>query len=105
MRIIEERHYRLKPGMAGKFVANYEANALPLQREYLQDFLGYFITEVGELNGIVSLWGFDSMDERLRRRDAMMKDPRWQAYLDTALPMVEHQQTRFLRPTPFSPIQ
>lgn len=105
MRIIEERHYRMKPGMAGKFATNYEAHGLPLQLEYLQDFLGYFITEVGELNGVVALWGFDSMDERLRRRDALMQDVRWNAYLESALPMIDHQQTRFLRPTSFSPLK
>lgn len=105
MRIIEERHYRMKPGMAGKFAANYERNGLPLQLEYLQDFLGYFFTETGELNGVVALWAFDSMDDRAARRDAMMADPRWQVYLDSALPMVEHQQIRFLRPSSFSPIK
>lgn len=105
MRIIEERHYRMKPGMAGKFAANYQENGLPLQLEYLQDFLGYFITEVGELNGVVALWGFDSMDDRAARREAMMRDPRWQTYLDSALPMIDHQQTRFLRPVDFSPLK
>ncbi|ADO42931.1 NIPSNAP family protein [Ketogulonicigenium vulgare] len=105
MRIIEERHYRIKPGLAAQFAAIYHEFGLPIQREYLQDFIGYFLTEVGELNGVVAIWGFDSMDTRLQQRDRMMQDPRWQDYLQRVLHLIDHQQTRLMRPTSFSPIQ
>jgi hypothetical protein len=35
----------------------------------------------------------------------MMADPRWTAYLDKVLPLLDQQTTRFLRPTRFSPLQ
>ncbi|WP_417247714.1 NIPSNAP family protein [Celeribacter sp.] len=105
MRIIEERDYRTKPGCAGKFVKLYEEHGLPIQREMLGDFLGYFISDVGELNRVVALWAYDSLDERLKRRDAMMADARWAAYLDMVLPLLDQQSTRLLRPVSFSPIQ
>jgi hypothetical protein len=105
MRIIEERDYRTKPGKAAEFVRIYEEHGLPIQKEMLGEFLGYFISDVGELNRVVALWAFDSMDDRLARRDAMMADPRWSAYLEMVLPLLDQQQNRFLRPTAFSPIQ
>ncbi|RDC69041.1 NIPSNAP family protein [Rhodovulum sp. 12E13] len=105
MRIIEERDYRTKPGRAPEFVRIYEEHGLPVQKEMLGDFLGYFVSDVGELNRVVALWGFDSMDDRLARRDAMMADHRWAAYLDKVLPLLDQQTTRFLRPTRFSPLQ
>lgn len=103
--IVEERDYRLKPGKLGEFVNAYEEQGLPLQLEMLGTFLGYFTTEVGELNHVVALWAYDSLDDRLRRRDAMMADPRWQAYLNRVTHLLDVQQVRFLRPTRFSPIR
>lgn len=103
--IIEERDYRIKPGKLAEFVAAYEKHGLAIQQELLGEFLGYFTSDVGELNHVVALWRYESMDDRLVRRDRMMQDPRWQAFLEMATPLIELQQTRFLRPTRFSPIQ
>lgn len=103
--IVEERDYRLKPGKLAEFVNTYEEQGLPLQLEMLGTFLGYFTTDVGELNHVVALWAYESLDDRLRRRDNMMGDPRWLAYLDRVTPLLDVQQTRFLRPTCFSPIR
>ncbi|BDG71726.1 NIPSNAP family protein [Roseomonas fluvialis] len=103
--IVEERDYRLKPGKLGAFVAAYEAHGLPIQIELLGEFLGYFTTEIGELNHVVAWWRYTSFEDRLARRDRMMADPRWQAYLDRVTDLVDVQQTRLLRPTRFSPIQ
>lgn len=57
---IEERDYRIKPGKAGLFVATYEAHGLALQKKYLGRFLGYFMSEIGELNHVVAWWAYDS---------------------------------------------
>lgn len=105
MRIIEERDYLTKPGRAMEFASIYERHGLPIQKEFLGEFLGYFVSEVGELNRVVALWAYDSLDDRQVRRELMMADPRWSDYLDMVLPLLTHQQTRFLRPTSFSPIQ
>lgn len=102
---IEERDYRIKPGRAGEFVASYEQYGLALQKHYLGKFLGYFTSEIGELNHVVALWGYESLDDRARRRAQMLCDPRWQEYLDRVLPLLETQSTRLLSPASFSPIQ
>lgn len=103
--IIEERDYRIKPGKVGQFVSTYEEHDLPIQKELLGTFLGYFTSEIGELNHVVALWGYDSLDDRLVRRDRMMADERWGRYLDRVVDMIDMQQTRVLRPTGFSPIK
>ena len=102
---IEERDYLIKPGCTGEFVATYEQYGLALQKHYLGQFLGYFTSEIGELNHVVALWGYESLDERASRRTQMLADPRWQDYLDRVLPLLETQNTRILRPSTFSPIQ
>ena len=103
--IVEERDYRIKAGHLGEFVGLYEEFGLPIQRELLGTFHGYFTTEAGELNHVVALWSYDSLDDRLARRDRMMADPRWQDYLAKVKGLVEVQTVRFLRPTRFSPIR
>lgn len=103
--IIEERDYRIKAGKTAQFVETYEKHGLPIQKELLGTFLGYFTTEVGELNHVVALWGYEGLDDRLARRDRMMADPRWQAYLAMVTDLIDVQQTRILRPTSFSPMK
>jgi len=103
--IIEERDYRVKAGKLGQFVSLYEKHGLSIQLELLGKFLGYFTTEIGELNHVVALWGYESLDDRLQRRDRMMADPRWQEYLKMVDGLLDVQTTRILRPTSFSPIR
>ena len=50
------------------------------------------------------LWGYDSLDDRARRRAALMADPDWRAFLAEILPLLETQESRILLPTAFSPI-
>lgn len=103
--IVEERDYRMKPGKLGLFVSTYEKHGLPLQVKYLGQFLGYFTTEIGELNHVVALWGYEGLDDRARRRAAMLADPQWQEYLGMVADYLDVQNTRILTPSSFSPIQ
>jgi hypothetical protein len=103
--IVEERDYRLKPGKLGLFVSTYEKHGLPLQVKYLGKFLGYFTTEIGELNHVVALWGYEGLDDRARRRATMLADPQWQEYLGMVADYLDVQNTRILTPSSFSPIQ
>lgn len=103
--IVEERDYRIKAGRTAEFVALYEEHGLPIQLELLGTFHGYFISEVGELNHVVALWSYQSLDDRQARRDRMMADPRWKDYLKRVDGLIDTQQNRFLRPTRFSPIR
>ncbi len=77
--IIEERDYRVKTGKLAHFTGLYEQHGLPIQIELLGKFLGYFTAESGELNHVIALWGYESLDDRQARRDRMMADPRWPA--------------------------
>ena len=103
--IVEERDYRLKPGKLGLFVSTYEKHGLPLQLKHLGQFLGYFTTEIGELNHVVALWGYEGLDDRARRRAAMLADPQWQEYLGMVADYLDVQNTRILTPSSFSPIR
>lgn len=102
--IVEMRTYTLKPLRTGEFLALYEQLALPLQRRYLGNLIGFFVTEVGPLNQVVHLWGFDSLAERERRRHEMERDPQWAVYRQRLreLDPIDRQESKLLRPVPFS---
>lgn len=103
--IVEERIYTLHPGKVPEMVKLYGEEGLALQQKYLGKFLGYFTCETGNLNQVVFLWGYDSVNDRAERRDRMAKDPEWQAYLKKVAPLLQKQENKLLRPTAFSPIR
>lgn len=104
--IVEERCYVLRmPWGPQEYLALYEAEGLDVQRETLGNLLGYFHTEIGGLNTMVHLWGYDSFEDRMRRRAALAAEPRWQAYLPRIRPLIESMSNRLLVPTSFSPIR
>lgn len=105
--LIEERCYVLNaeytPAMY--LEAYRQTGALELQMKTLGRLLGYFVTEVGELNALVHLWGYDSFEERARRRALLSAEPAWQDYLVAIRPMLKSMNNRLLTPTDFSPIR
>ncbi len=104
--IVEQRTYTLKPLRTQDFLALYEQAALPLQKKYLGHLLGFFTSEIGPLNQVVHLWGFESLAERERRRREMEQDPAWPLYLKALreLDVVLTQENKMLRSTAFSPV-
>lgn len=103
--IIEQRTYELKPGSVHDFLKAYEAEGLALQTAALGQLLGYFVCEVGELNRVIQLWGFQSFEDRIRRRSALSADPRWRSFLGKLVDKVVNQHSALLTPAPFSPIK
>lgn len=104
--LVEERCYVLNmPYGPQEYLQLYEDEGLEIQRATLGRLLGYFHTEVGELNTMVHLWGYDSLDDRMRRRAALAAIPEWQAYLTRIRPLIRSMSNRLLVPAPFSPIR
>jgi hypothetical protein len=103
--IYEERDYRIRAGKLAEFVRLYGEHGLPLQKEHLGRFHAYFTTEIGELNHVVALWSYESLDDRMERRQKMLADPRWQDYLKRVDGLIDKQNSRILTPVAYSPMQ
>ncbi|MDA1325729.1 MAG: NIPSNAP family protein [Proteobacteria bacterium] len=101
--IYEERIYTIQPGKIAEYMKNYEVLGLPVQKEVLGTLVGFWHTDVGGLNKVVHIWGYDSLDDRLDRRATLAAHPDWPAYLDVALPLIVEQENRVLIPASFSP--
>lgn len=103
--IVEERIYTLHPGKVAEMVKLYGEEGLALQQRYLGKFIGYFSTETGNLNQVVFMWGYESLDDRAARRERMAQDPEWRRYLQKVTQLTVTQENRILKPAPFSPIR
>jgi NIPSNAP len=101
--IFDHRMYTMRPNRVSAFLATYERIALPLQRRYLGEPFGFFVTDIGPLSRIVHIWQYQSIADRQARRDAMEADPAWQDYrnLVTKEDNLLDMQNMILKPVPF----
>ncbi|MDE1568604.1 NIPSNAP family protein [Aquabacter sediminis] len=102
--IVEERMYVLHThAVLADYMRIYTAQGLPLQKEILGGFMGYFTTEFGTQNQLVHFWAYENLEERRIRREKLARQPGWQACLAQIRPMIMTMENRILLPTAFSP--
>lgn len=66
----ELRTYTLDPLKMADWLALYQSHALEVQSEHLGNLVGFFTSEFGDVNQVVHIWGYASLDERIARRAA-----------------------------------
>src|SRR5215469_14409146 len=103
--IVEQRAYTFQVGKVNQLLEYYGTHGLPIQQRILGNLIGFFSSDIGELNQVVHLWGYESLAERERRRAVMAKDEEWLNYLRNQPPVILRQENRILIPASFSPIR
>jgi hypothetical protein len=103
--IVEMRTYTFHPGGVPKFMQIYEARGMAIQKATLGNMIGYFTSEIGTLNQTVHMWGYQSLDDRQKRRAELVANADWHAFLGEVMPLLITQETKILLPTAFSPIR
>lgn len=101
--IVDHRVYTLRPGAVQTYLELFEREGLPLYLQYCGKLVGYYVSDSGELNQVIHLWSYESVEDRELRRTTLYLDPRWTAYLEAALQLIVKQESRLLKPTRFSP--
>ncbi len=83
-------------------VAEFEENFAKVidKRSQMSPLVGFFHTEIGDLNRIMHIWQYESADERARIRAEVVKQPWWPP--PNAHLLLE-QQTKFLSTPSFRP--
>ena len=102
--IVEKRTYTFHPGKVQEFLALYEAEGLAIHTKYLP-MIGYFVSDIGPLNQVITMWGYKSMQERDDLRAKLYADPAWIALAPKTTPFILKMESMILRPTSFSPIR
>ncbi len=90
------RKYRLTVGGPAQWKEIYLKQGYEVQRKYLGEPVGYYLTEFGEINEIIHMWRYESMEDRTAKRAAMIADPKWIEFLLAIRPLVETQTTSIL---------
>ena len=103
--IIEHRTYKIKPGKLNALMDLYEKEGMEVHKKILGNQIGYFYTEIGPLNEIVHLYGYESLDDRARRRKELSENTTWQKFISQAISFIEYQESKILLPAKFSAIQ
>lgn len=101
--IVEQRTYTLHPGAVPAYLALYQSHGMVVQLRHLKRLLGCYTTEVGPLNQVVWLWGYEDLAERTRCRAALLQDADWPPYTEKLRDFIQAQESRILAPTTFSP--
>lgn len=101
----EMRTYTLRPGTAAKYMKLFEEVGLPILSRYAE-LVGYWYTDIGDLNQVVHIWKYDSLDQRTISRKKLYEDKAWQTdFLPGAMSMLGRQENKIMHAASFSPIK
>lgn len=92
--IVELRSYILQPGKQGIFLDFMATEGMAIERPILGHLLGFYTSEIGQLNRVVHLWRYESFDERAVRRKRLAEAPAWMAFLPKVLPLCGAECTK-----------
>ena len=98
---VEERIYTFHPGKLPEYLRLYTEEGMAIQTRYLPAMVGYYTSEIGTLNLLIHMWGYEDLKQRSELRAKMQADPAWQAYVKKIQPLIQHQESRILNPAPF----
>jgi NIPSNAP len=102
--IVEQRTYTLRAGTVPDYLKVYEEEGLKVQTEHLPQMVGYYFSEIGDLNQVVHMWAYKDLKHREECRAALYNDERWQRVVKKLFTFIEHMENKILVPTRFSPV-
>lgn len=94
---LEQRIYSLVPGGPAQYLKAYNGAVRERQAQILGQLVGVYQGESGDLNQIMFLWAYESLDERARRRQALMADAVFAQFRQATRELVLKQESRILR--------
>ncbi len=101
----EMRTYTIQVGKMNEYLDHFEKNGLPVISRYT-DLVGWWYTEIGELNQVIHIWKYESLDERDIKRKSLYDDSDWiNKFIPKAFPLILNQESKLLKASSFSPIK
>jgi hypothetical protein len=97
---IEHRIYTLKPGTTHRYFETYGADGFAIHETHAP-CAGFYYTEAGALFQLISMWQFDSFEQRLERRAELNARTDWIARMENLSPLVDRIESKFLLLAPF----
>jgi len=92
---------RIAPGRARAWLDIFREGLAARRRH--SPILGVWMSELGTLNQVFHLWGYQDLESRREIREAVAADPEWIKAATVLEPMTQRQEARILVPTAWSP--
>jgi hypothetical protein len=97
---IEHRIYTLKPGSTHRYLEMYGAEGFAIHETHAP-CVGFYYSEAGALFQLISMWQFDSFEQRLERRAELNARADWRERMSGMSALVDRIESKFLLPAPF----
>ena len=103
--IYDFRVYTLKPGATPEYRAGVKELSLPIRQRHGVALAGWYWSEIGALNQVVHIWGYEDTRHMEEAKHAFHTDPEWTGkYIPRAQGLVETQKTSTMNTSDFAPI-
>ena len=103
--IVEMRTYNIKVGKLNEFIKIYDNDIREIHTSILGNQIGFFYTEIGSLNQVIHLYGYDTYEDRERRRNLLANNECFLKYLEKVKELILSQSNQLLKPSGFSKIR
>ncbi|MBP2232576.1 hypothetical protein J2847_005907 [Azospirillum agricola] len=98
--LVDLRVYTIALRRIPDFLEVFDRLAMPVQLRHLGPPIGFYTADIGPLNQVVHLWGYDSLADLEARCAARNADPEWPAYLAASGSLIVAQENRIVRVAP-----
>ena len=98
--IYEIRTYTFKSGMMGKYLQAFRDIGFELQRQYLGECIGFYVSETGPIEQVVQIFGYADWIDRDRKRAALWADERFAAMSAELHPLIQSKESQLFRAAP-----
>ena len=103
--IYDYRVYTLKPGATPDYRAGVKELSLPIRQRYGIRLAGWYWSEIGALNQVVHIWGYEDEKHMAEAKHSFHTDPDWTGkYLPRTRGLVESQKTSQMNASSFAPV-
>ena len=96
--IYEIRTYTLKPGAVPEFEKRFEPSLV--YRLQYSELAAFWHTDIGPLNQVIHVWGYENLKQRTEVRAQAAKEPDWPPNVHE---MILSMRSEIFSPAPFSP--
>jgi len=100
--LYEIKSYAVAPGQMPNCLSLYQDEGYRYFKPFEKNLLGYFVTEVGDLNRLVQFWKFEDYAERAAMLASLRGDPGFAAFGAKLTPSLQDQKCLLMRPAPFA---
>lgn len=100
--IYELKTYSIAPGRMSDCHRLYGEEGYAHFKPFEPNLLGYFTSEVGDLNRLVQIWKFESYEQRQQMLSSLRASPDFRRFGEKIGPLLQNQSCMLMSPAPFA---